>query len=376
MSDTTPLSSQREGLTVPAALLGWLRPLGIVRGSIAARAVAAGLGAPLAGGSAAFTMVEALARRPDGGIDSALAPLARLLAWAEAGDPQVAAHVRARLDALGAQRPAWAGLALARPLVMGIVNVTPDSFSDGGAFVEAGRAVAHARALIGAGADIIDIGGESTRPGAEPVAPEEEIRRIAPVIEPLVRSGAVVSVDTRHATVMAMALAKGARIINDVTALGGDPQSLGVVARAGASVVLMHMQGEPRTMQVAPSYALASLDVLEALAVRVAACERAGIPRARIVIDPGIGFGKAPEHNLEILGRLALFHALGTGVMIGVSRKSLVGRVAEAPVNERVPGSLAGALHALEEGVQIVRVHDVAETKQAVAFWQAMAEGA
>jgi dihydropteroate synthase len=138
----------------------------------------------------------------------------------------------------------------------------------------------------------------------------------------------------------------------------------------------MHIQGEPKTMQAAPSYALASLDVLEALALRVVACERAGIPRARIVVDPGIGFGKAPQHNLEILGRLALFHALGTGVMIGVSRKSLVGRIVPAPVEERLPGSLAGALRALEEGVQIVRVHDVAETRQAVAFWQAVADGA
>ncbi len=376
MSDTTPSSPPREALTVPAALTGWLRPLGILRGSLGARAIAAGLGMPLAGGNAAFTMVEALARRPDGGIDSAIAPFPRIRAWAEAGDARISAHVTARLEALGANRPAWAGLSLERPLVMGIVNVTPDSFSDGGSFADPARAVAHGRALLAAGADILDIGGESTRPGADPVAPEEEIRRIAPLIEPLVTAGAVVSVDTRHATVMTMALAKGARIINDVTALGGDPESLGVVARSGASVVLMHMQGEPKTMQAAPTYALASLDVLEALALRVAACEHAGIPRARIVIDPGIGFGKAPQHNLELLSRLSLFQALGTGVMIGLSRKSLVGRIVQAPVDQRLPGSLAGALHALAEGVQIVRVHDVAETRQAIALWQAIADGA
>ena len=375
MSDTSPLPVELAALAVPEALRGWLRPLAIVHGHAAARAVSAGWGSRLAGGGA-FTAVELLCRRAEGGVAAALAPLPQLRAWAAAGGPSLAARIAARLDALGADRPAWAGFALDRPIIMGILNVTPDSFSDGGAFNHPDRAIAQGKALLAAGADLLDIGGESTRPGAEPVAPDEEIRRIAPVIEALAGAGAVISVDTRHAAVMAMALAKGARIINDVTALAGDPASLGVVARARAPVVLMHMQGEPRTMQAAPRYELASLDVLEALERRVAACEAAGIPRARIVIDPGIGFGKATQHNLEILARLALFQALGTGVMIGISRKSLVGRLVQAPVGERLPGSLAGALHALGEGVQILRVHDVAETRQAVALWHAIAEGA
>lgn len=216
----------------------------------------------------------------------------------------------------------------------------------------------------------------STRPGAAPVTPEEEIRRIAPVVRALAASGAAVSVDTRHAPVMAMALEAGARIINDVSALTGDPASIGVLARGAGCVVLMHMQGEPATMQRAPAYSLASLDVLEFLEARIAACEAAGIARERIVADPGFGFGKARRHNLEILARIALFHALGTGVMAGLSRKSFVGEVAGAAVAARLPGSLAGALHAFGQGVQILRVHDVAATRQAIALARASDAGA
>lgn len=353
-----------------------LRPLGLLRGSAAARAVALGLGLPLAGGAIVFTTLELLARRAAGGIASALVPLPRFRDWATERPAAVATELTQALSAVSAERPAWAGFALDRPIIMGIVNVTPDSFSDGGDFADPGRAIAHGRALLAAGADLLDIGGELTRPGAAPVAPDDEMRRIGPVVRALAEAGAVISVDTRHAAVMAEALAAGAAIINDVSALTGDPDSIGVVARAGAPVVLMHMQGEPATMQRDPYYALASLDVMEALATRIAVCESAGIARARIIVDPGIGFGKAPQHNLEILARLALFHGLGTGVAIGISRKSLVGRVAHAPVGERLPGSLAGALHALSEGVQILRVHDVAETRQAIALWRAIGDGA
>jgi dihydropteroate synthase len=343
---------------------------------VAAQAIDAGLGLPLAGGRTAFTAVELLARRPGGFIVSALAPLPQLRDWmaSHAGDQAI--KMTQTLTALSAARPAWAGFTLDRPIVMGIVNVTPDSFSDGGDFVDPERAIAHGRALLAAGADLLDIGGESTRPGAVPVAPEEEFRRIEPVVRALADAGAVISVDTRHAAVMVQALEAGAAIVNDISALAGDPDSMGAVARTGAAVVLMHMQGEPATMQRDPRYELASLDVVEALAARIAACAAAGIARARIVVDPGIGFGKAPQHNLEILARLALFHGLGTGVAIGISRKSLVGRLAHAPVGERLPGSLAGALHALSEGVQILRVHDVAETRQAIALWCAIAAGA
>jgi dihydropteroate synthase len=352
----------------------WLRPVGLVRGTAAARAVADGLALPLAGGGGAFGVVEVLARQPDGAVAAALASLPLLRAWAARGGAH-AGELMQRLDTIAAPRPPWAGFALDRPLVMGIVNVTPDSFSDGGAFAAPEAAIAHGRALHAAGADILDIGGESTRPGAVPVAPAEEARRVVPVVRALSADGATVSIDTRHAAVMAAALAAGARIVNDVAALSGDG-SLEVVARTGAAVVLMHMQGEPATMQRDPHYVLASLDVVEALAARIAVCARAGIAPSRIVVDPGIGFGKTVAHNLEILARLGLFHALGTGVMVGVSRKSLVGKLAPAAVGERLPGSLAGALHALGEGVQIVRVHDVAQTRQAIALWQAIGAGA
>jgi dihydropteroate synthase len=196
-------------------------------------------------------------------------------------------------------------------------------------------------------------------------------------VRALAAAGAVVSIDTRHARVMAAALAAGARIINDVSALAGEPESLGVAVRSRAPVVLVHMPGDPQTMQDNPSYTLASLDVLEHLAARVDACLAAGVSRERIVVDPGIGFGKRSVHNLEIMARLAMFHALGCGVMLGLSRKGLIGHVGGAlSPKERMPGSVAGALYGVSQGVQILRVHDVAATRQAVATWQAMAAGA
>jgi dihydropteroate synthase len=195
------------------------------------------------------------------------------------------------------------------------------------------------------------------------------------VIRALAAADAVVSIDTRHAGVMAMALASGARIVNDVSALAGDRDSIGVVARAQAPVVLMHMAGEPATMQHAPRYDLAPLDVAEALAARVTACAAAGIPADRVVIDPGIGFGKARRHNLGILSRLTLLHGIGCAVMVGLSRKSIIGEIAGVPADKRLPGSLAGALHALGAGVHILRVHDVAETRQAVALWRSIDGG-
>ncbi|HUB97128.1 MAG TPA: dihydropteroate synthase [Stellaceae bacterium] len=328
---------------------------------------------PLAGGPAAFAAVEILVRR-EGQIETAFASLDALRRWALVAGRAVQADIERRLDALSRPRPPWAGLALDRPLVMGILNVTPDSFSDGGAFLDPADAVAHGRAMLAAGADIIDIGGESTRPHAAPIGPEEEIARVEPVLRALAALGATLSIDTRHASVMAMALASGVRIVNDVTALTGDPASPGIVARAGAAVVLMHMQGEPQTMQDDPRYALASLDVADYLSARVASVGAAGIAADRIVVDPGIGFGKARRHNVEILARIALFHGIGTGVLVGLSRKSLVGGISGAPVGDRVPGSLAGALHGLSQGVQIVRVHDVAATRQAIALARAIAD--
>ncbi|HEX6843461.1 MAG TPA: dihydropteroate synthase [Stellaceae bacterium] len=355
----------------------WLRPAGLMSGAAAEAAIAAGMALPLVAAGLAFPLVEVLGRRADESVATLLMPVAALRQRPASGVAGLAERIDQQLERLTAPRPAWAGLSLARPLVMGIVNVTPDSFSDGGDFLAAEQAIRHGRALLDEGADILDIGGESTRPGATPVPPEEELRRVEPVVRALAAAGAVVSIDTRHAPVMAAALAAGARVINDVSALAGEPESIGIAARAQAPVVLMHMPGDPRTMQDDPRYTLASLDVLEYLAGRVAACVAAGIPRERIVVDPGIGFGKRSAHNLEIMARLALFHALGCGVMLGLSRKGLIGSVggAVAP-KERMPGSVAGALYGVSQGVQIVRVHDVAATRQALATWQAMAAGA
>jgi dihydropteroate synthase len=206
------------------------------------------------------------------------------------------------------------------------------------------------------------------------VSPGEELARVVPVIEALVGAGALVSVDTRRAAVMRAALSAGARIVNDVTALAGDPESLSVVAQSGAAVVLMHMQGEPRTMQQDPTYRDAPLDIYDFFVERVAACAAAGIAPARIVLDPGIGFGKRDPHNLAILADLALYHGLGCALLLGVSRKSFIGRLSRGEdASHRLGGSLAAALAGLDRGVQIVRVHDVAETAQAVAVWRAMA---
>jgi dihydropteroate synthase len=352
----------------------WLRPTGLLTGGIAEAALAQEIALPLAGGPIAFSLVELLARDAAGQVMAALAPLTELRRWSALGDAARRTRVEHQLELVTAPRAAWAGLRLDKPLIMGIVNVTPDSFSDGGAFIAPDQAIAHGHALLAAGADILDIGGESTRPGATPVTPEDEIARVEPVLRALAAAGAILSIDTRHAKVIEAALAAGARIVNDVSALTRDRRSLAVAARARAPVVLMHMQGDPTTMQDDPRYDLASLDILEYLAARIAACAGAGIPRERIVVDPGIGFGKRVRHNLEIMARLSLFHALGCGVLLGISRKSLIGRIGgDLRPKARMPGSLAGGVYAIGQGVQILRVHDVAETRQAIAAWQAIA---
>jgi len=267
----------------------------------------------------------------------------------------------------------FAGLGLDRPRLMGVVNVTPDSFSDGGEALRADAAVARGRALIDDGADIIDVGGESTRPGAEPVPVELELARVVPVVRALAAQGVLVSVDTRRAEVMDAALDAGARIVNDVTALA-DVRAAGIVAGRRASVVLMHMRGEPATMQDDPTYGDAALEVHDDLADRVAACEAAGIDKSRIAIDPGIGFGKTAAHNIDILARLNLFRDLGCAVVVGVSRKSFISRIDHpVPPKQRLAGSLAAGLAAIAAGAHILRVHEVAETRQAVAIWQAIA---
>jgi dihydropteroate synthase len=266
---------------------------------------------------------------------------------------------------------------LTRPVVMGIVNVTPDSFSDGGDCYDPAMAIQQARAMIVSGAGILDIGGESTRPGSDPVDATEEQRRILPVIEGLSGAGCPVSVDTRRADTMAAALSAGAGIINDVSALTFDEGSLSVAARSDAPVVLMHAQGDPRTMQQSPVYENVLLDVFDYLEERVKATEAAGVPRHQIIVDPGIGFGKNLSHNLALLDGIGLFHGLGCPVLLGVSRKSFIGRISgEENARARVPGSLAVASLARTQGVQIFRVHDVAETVQALSLTEAVINGA
>jgi dihydropteroate synthase len=342
----------------------YLEPTGLLTGTAAANACAGGRAARLAGGPVAFTAGEVIRRDGE----------KRAVAVADLADLR-SGPLAERLEAITAPRPPFAGLALDRPRLMGVVNVTPDSFSDGGRYATREAAIAHARALLEAGADILDIGGESTRPGAAPVSVEEEIERVLPVIEALAGDGAPVSIDTRHAPVMRAALAAGARIVNDITAFTGDPEALSFAAAAGTAVVLMHMQGEPRTMQQNPTYCDAPLDVYDFFAERLAACAAAGIAPARIAIDPGIGFGKRDPHNLAILADLTIFHGLGCALLLGVSRKSFIGRLSRGEdTGHRLAGSLAAALAGLDRGVHILRVHDVAETAQAVAIWRAIAE--
>jgi dihydropteroate synthase len=248
---------------------------------------------------------------------------------------------------------------------MGILNVTPDSFSDGGRYGSPEQAIAAGRAMQAAGADIVDVGGESTRPGAEPVQPETERSRIVPIVRALAGTGTV-SIDTRHVEVMAAALDAGARIVNDVNALRA-PGAIELVANRRASVVLMHMLGDPRTMQQAPHYDNVPRDVLNFLEARIQACESAGIPRARIVVDPGIGFGKTDAHNLEILANVGIFRSTGCGVLVGVSRKGFIGRLTGVKEPERrVAGSLVLGIAAVQKGADILRVHDVADTVQAL----------
>jgi dihydropteroate synthase len=313
----------------------------------------------LAGGWCVFTHVEVLGRdRP-----------AEIL--------PAAALSPAELAPLVAPRPGFAGLSMDAPRIMGILNVTPDSFSDGGKFLKPDAAMMAVRAMA-AEADILDVGGESTRPGAAEVAEAEEISRTAPVIAAIRAAGILraVSIDTRKAAVAEAALMAGAGIVNDVTALTFDPGMAALVAAQKAPVILMHSIANPQTMQDNPRYDDVLLDVYDALAARVAAAEAAGIARDRIAIDPGIGFGKTLDHNLQLLARLSLFHSLGLPVLLGASRKRFIGTISGVEeAQRRLPGSLAVALAGVAQGVQMIRVHDVPETRQALSLWQAATKG-
>lgn len=264
----------------------------------------------------------------------------------------------------------WAGLPPG-PVVMGILNVTPDSFSDGGDLVDAAMAVAVGRQMVADGAGILDIGGESTRPGSTPVAPADEQRRILPVIAGLVGCGVPLSVDTRNASTMAAALDAGATVINDVSGLSHDPATVPLIAGRGCPVVLMHMRGTPATMQARAVYDDVVGDVLAELSARIATAEAAGLNRSQIAVDPGIGFAKTTEQNIILLQRLPILLGLGCRIVVGVSRKSLIGLLGEAAdPKQRVAGSIAAGLYALSQGASVLRVHDVAATVQAVRVWQ------
>ena len=335
----------------------------------------------LSGGLLWFSAVEALATQDGRRIAAALVPVATLDAFLDGLPGDHPALARAVLQRLTAPRPALQlgarVVRLDQPQAMAILNMTPDSFSDGGRLGDAAAAADRAVAMAAEGAAIVDVGGESTRPGAQPVWEGDEIARVVPVIERLRASGTAISIDTRKAAVMEAALAAGAHMVNDVSALTWDDRALGVVAASGAPVVLMHHKGTPETMQTDPHYADALVEVYEWLEARVAAAEAAGIPRARILVDPGIGFGKALRHNLAVLNGLSLFHGLGCGIVLGASRKRSIGALAnEAPVGQRLGGSLAFALGAAAQGVQLLRVHDVFETVQALRVWRGLRDAA
>lgn len=321
---------------------------------------------PLAGGWAWFCEVEQITRAgAKTGAQTGARP--RLPAAALPG------AVRARLTA---PRAPFAGLSLEAPRIMGILNTTPDSFSDGGQFDAPEAALAQARAMAAEGAHILDIGGESTRPGAAPLPEAQEIARTAPIIAALRAEGfgLPISIDTRKAAVAEAALEAGAGAVNDVASLGFDPALGPLVAARGVDLCLMHAQGTPETMQIDPRYENVLLDVYDWLEARIARAEQAGIARARIVADPGIGFGKTLAHNLALLKGLSLFHGLGCALLLGASRKSFIARASRGEGAEaRLPGSLAAALAGYAQGVQIIRVHDVGETAQALAVARGIA---
>jgi dihydropteroate synthase len=333
----------------------YFRPLSLVFGRDARDMIASGQAGALGGlAHIGFTHVEVIERGASRMIES-FSNVCNLPA----------------IENITRPRPAFGGVEMDATRVMGIVNVTPDSFSDGGRLTDVAAGIAHGQKLASEGAAILDVGGESTRPGSDMVSVEDEITRIEGVIAGLSKN-CIVSADTRKASVMAAALKAGAHIINDVSALGFDSESAATVAKAQAPIILMHAQGEPKTMQLNPRYDDVLLDVYDGLAESVARAEAAGIARHNICVDPGIGFGKSFKQNLELMAGLSLFHGLGVAVLVGLSRKGFVGAVTgEKVAADRVHGSVGGALQAAQQGVHILRVHDVKATVQGLKMFTA-----
>jgi dihydropteroate synthase len=330
--------------------------------------------ARLAGGLNWFAAVELLTIEGNRRGAAELVPVEQLEARL---DEQLAAQWSALT---GTREPLKLGervVRLDQPQVMGIINVTPDSFSDGGRFAEAGTAIEGGVDMSSQGAAILDVGGESTRPGAKPVWAQDEIERAVPVVERLAAGGAAVSIDTRKSEVMTAAVRAGARMVNDVSALTFDPRSGETIAAAGVPVVLMHHLGTPETMQQDPRYDDVLVEVYLWLEERIASAETAGIARSNILVDPGFGFGKTVAHNLELMNGLALFHSLSCPLVVGASRKRTIGALSgEVPTDQRLGGSIAFALKAAEQGAHLLRVHDVPETVQALRIWRGLRDQA
>lgn len=342
-----------------------LRPDGFLTGRTAKEAVKDSIAGPLAGGPGAFTHLEVI--QGEAGLVRS-----QRVAFSEIKTSSDVSITRI-LENLTSDKLPVAGLDWCRTRIMGIVNVTPDSFSDGGLYAAADAAITHGRKLAKEGADILDIGGESTRPGAAEVSEAEETSRIGPVLTALCSDPVPVSIDTRKAGVMRAAAKLGVRFLNDVSALSFDGDSLEAAKVSGLPVILMHAQGTPGVMQRAPHYEDVLIEVYRYLEKRIKVCEQAGISKSRIIIDPGIGFGKTLDHNLSLLAGLSTFHGLGCPVLLGASRKRFIGELSnEDLAARRVPGSLAAVFQAAMHGVQIVRVHDVAETRQALDVIEAV----
>ncbi len=340
----------------------YLQPSALLYGPDAAAAISQGQAGRLAGGSIGFAQVRLLHRAPDG----------RTAETRHYGDLKASGEteIHEALGRIEAARPAIPELSKGATAVMGVVNVTPDSFSDGGQFGVTGDAIAQGESLIGEGAGILDIGGESTRPGSDAVPASEELARVLPVIEALAGSGVPISIDTRKSEVMRQAATAGATVINDVSALTFDSKAVATARDLGLPVILMHSRGDPKTMQEDPRYDDVVFDVYEALSERIEACVAGGIARSKIVVDPGIGFGKTFKHNHALLRGITVFHSLEVQILLGVSRKGFIGALSGEPVaGKRLGGSLSAALAGVMQGVQMVRVHDVRETVHAMRTW-------
>jgi dihydropteroate synthase len=347
----------------------YIRPMGLLWGSDADAAVASGQAGRLAGGRAAFWSAEII-RRDGRDIRRERHSYSDI---AQSRDELL----KNRLAYIETPRAALSGLSMDKPSIMGIVNVTPDSFSDGGEAGTTVEAVSLGLKLAGEGANIIDIGGESTRPGSEGITIEEECRRVLPVVRELSARGLKVSIDTRKAQIMREAVEAGASMINDVAALRFDADSRATVAELKKPVCLMHAQGEPQTMQINPVYEDVVLDVFDELEMLIGKAMSAGLPRSLILADPGIGFGKTYRHNLDILQSLGLYHGLGVALVVGASRKAFIGVLTGEPTpRDRIFGSVAAALAAAAQGAQVLRVHDVKATAQALRVWGATVEPA